>query len=67
MSKTLGQVPLGLGLNWMSVVKDEPTELSCTCTLCISLCSFTYVVHIKAPWCLRSSVEVAGPPSAALH
>ena len=21
----------------------------------------------KAPWCLRSSVEVAGPPSAALH
>ena len=21
----------------------------------------------KVPWCLRSSVEVAGPPSAALH
>lgn len=22
---------------------------------------------VQAPWCLKSSIEVAGPPSATLH
>ena len=35
-----------------------------------AVCNRLGVVDIsscKAPWCLRSSVEVADPPSAALH
>ena len=27
----------------------------------------TSALGLHAPWCLRSAIEVAGPPSAALH
>ena len=48
-----------LGLGFESLYKTNNIK-------CFSMHSLVHGLF-KAPWCLRSTVEVAGPPNAALH
>ena len=61
-------IALSISNFWADVTIYESAKLVCTYMFNDNVkIMLTPVVLAYAAWCLRSTVEVAGPPSAALH